>query len=63
VTFQNFIARLARAAAIAHKATGLTIMSHTGSGPGALSNWNSEKEGVSPEAFIWTHAHNEQGFD
>jgi phosphotriesterase-related protein len=57
----EFHARLARAAAIAHKATGLTIMSHTGPAPGAFQQLQILKEeGVSPEAFIWTHAHNEK---
>jgi predicted metal-dependent phosphotriesterase family hydrolase len=57
----EFHARLARAAAIAHKATGLTVMSHTGPASGALRQLDIlKKEGVSPEAFIWTHAHNEK---
>ena len=57
----EFHARLARAAAIAHKATGLTIMSHTGPSPGAFQQLDILKEeGVAPEAFIWTHAHNEK---
>lgn len=57
----EFHARLARAAAIAHKATGLTVMSHTGPAPGAFQQLEVlKKEGVSPEAFIWTHAHNEK---
>jgi len=57
----EFHARLARAAAIAHKATGLTIMSHSGPAVAAFGQLDILKEeGVSPEAFIWTHAHNEK---
>jgi predicted metal-dependent phosphotriesterase family hydrolase len=57
----EFHARLARAAAITHKSTGLTIMSHTGPAIGAFEQLEVlKKEGVSPEAFIWTHAHNEK---
>ncbi len=57
----EFHARLARAAAITHKATGLTIMSHTGPAVGAFQQLEILKqEGVAPDAFIWTHAHNEK---
>lgn len=57
----NFHAKLVRAAAIAHKATGLTIMSHTGPALPAFQELDILKEeGVSPEAFIWTHASNEK---
>lgn len=57
----EFHARLARAAAIAHKATGLTIMSHSGPAVAAFGQLAILKEeGVAPEAFIWTHAHNEK---
>ncbi|MGQ8338320.1 phosphotriesterase family protein [Sunxiuqinia sp. A32] len=57
----EFHATLAKAAAIAHKATGLTIMSHTGPALGAFQQLEILKgEGVSPEAFIWTHASNEE---
>jgi phosphotriesterase-related protein len=60
----DFHATLARAAAIAHKATGLTIMSHTGPALGAFQQLDILKaEGVSPEAFIWTHASNEKDWD
>ena len=56
----DFHARLAKAAALAHKATGLTIMSHTGPAVGAFQQLEILKaEGVAPDAFIWTHAHNE----
>lgn len=57
----EFHASLARAAALAHKATGLTIMSHTGPAVGAFQQLEIlKKEGVAPDAFIWTHAHNEK---
>lgn len=59
----DFHARLAKAAALAHKATGLTIMSHTGPAVGAFQQLAILKaEGVAPDAFIWTHAHNETDF-
>ncbi len=57
----DFHRTLARAAALTHKATGLTIMSHTGPSTGAFQQLEILKEeGVAPEAFIWTHAHNEK---
>ena len=57
----GFHATLARAAAIAHKITGLTIMSHTGPAVGAFHQLEILKEeGVAPEAFIWTHASDEK---
>jgi predicted metal-dependent phosphotriesterase family hydrolase len=60
-TLSEFHARLARAAAITHKATGLTIMSHTGPAIGAFQQLEIlRQEGIAPEAFIWTHAHNEK---
>lgn len=60
----EFHARLVRAAAIAHKATGLTIMSHTGPALPAFQELEILKEeGVSPEAFIWTHASNEKDWE
>lgn len=50
-------AKLVKAAALAHKATGLTIVSHTGSdGPAFAQLEVLKTEGVSPEAFVWTHA-------
>jgi phosphotriesterase-related protein len=52
---------LARAAAQAHKATGLTIKSHTGKAIPAFQQLEILlSEGVKPDAFIWTHAHNEK---
>jgi len=52
--------KLARAAAKAHRATGLTIASHTGNGAAALEQISILKEeGVQASAFIWVHAQNE----
>lgn len=52
--------KLARAAAMAHKATGLTIASHTGDGAAAQEQIRLlQEEGVHPSAFIWVHAQNE----
>ena len=49
--------KIIRAAAITHKATGLTIVSHTGTDGPAFAQLEVLKgEGVSPEAFVWTHA-------
>ncbi len=49
--------KLVRAAAITHRRTGLVIKSHTGGDVPAFDQLNLLKaEGVSPEAFIWTHA-------
>ena len=57
----DFHAKLVRAAAITHKSTGLTIMSHTGPAIPAFQELEILKEeGVSPEAFIWTHASDEK---
>ncbi len=50
-------AKIVKAAAIAHKATGLTIVSHTGpEGPAFAQLAVLKEEGVAPEAFVWTHA-------
>ncbi len=52
---------LVKAAALAHKATGLTIKSHTGQSSPAFQQLEILKnEGVKPDAFIWTHAHDEK---
>jgi len=52
-------AKLVRAAALAHKATGLTIASHTGDGAAALEQLDIlAAAGVAPGAFIWVHAQN-----
>jgi phosphotriesterase-related protein len=53
-------AKLVRAAARAHKRTGLAIASHTGDGVAALAELAVLKEeNVDPSAFIWVHAQNE----
>jgi phosphotriesterase-related protein len=53
--------KLIRAAAITHKATGLTIASHTGLSSPAFEQLKIlEEEKVSPEAFIWVHAQAEK---
>lgn len=53
--------KIVRAAAITHKATGLTIASHTGSGRAALEQLDViQSEGVSAEAFVWVHAQDEK---
>lgn len=53
--------KLVRAAALAHKATGLTVASHTGPGLAALAQVDILAEvGVPPTNFIWVHAHNER---
>ena len=60
----DFHTTLVRAAAIAHKATGLTIMSHTGPAVPAFQELEILKEeGVAPEAFIWTHASDEKDWN
>jgi phosphotriesterase-related protein len=49
--------KLIRAAALTHLETGLPIMSHTGTDKPAFDQLGIlEEYGVSPEAFIWTHA-------
>lgn len=53
--------KVVEAACIAHKATGLTIMSHTGLAVPAYQEIEILKQfGVHPSAFIWTHANNEK---
>ncbi|RKD86339.1 phosphotriesterase family protein [Mangrovibacterium diazotrophicum] len=60
----EFHSCLTRAAAIAHKATGVTIMSHSGPAIAAMQQLDILKEeGVSPEAFIWTHASDDKDQD
>lgn len=52
--------KLVRAAARAHKRTGLVIASHTGNGVAAMAELAVlREEGVDPSAFIWVHAQNE----
>jgi phosphotriesterase-related protein len=54
-------AKLVTAAALTHRETGLVIGSHTGNGEAALAQLDLlERHGVSPSAFIWIHAQNEQ---
>ncbi len=59
-----FHKKLVKAAAITHKATGLTIASHTGK---ASALWPQleilEALGVAPDAFIWIHAQAEADFN
>ena len=53
--------KLITAAALTHKATGLTIASHTGPAIPALEQLDILKHhGVRPDAFIWVHAQNEK---
>jgi len=56
--------KLITAAAKAHLKTGLVILSHTGPSIPAFEQIEVlQKEGVAPEAFIWTHAQNENNPD
>ena len=58
---QEINRKVVEAACIAHKATGLTIMSHTGPAVPAFQQIEVLKQnGISPSAFIWTHANNEK---
>ena len=58
---QEINRKVVEAACIAHKATGLTIMSHTGLAVPAYQQIEILKQyGVHPSAFIWTHANNEK---
>ena len=53
-------AKLVRAAALTHKATGLPIAAHTGNGIAAFEELDLvEETGVPLSVFIWVHAHNE----
>lgn len=53
--------KLITAAAIAHKATGLSIASHTGEALAAFEQIQVLREqGVQPSAFIWVHSQNEK---
>jgi phosphotriesterase-related protein len=53
--------KLVTAAARTHLKTGLKIASHTGQAPAAWEQLSLlEKEGVSPQAFIWVHAQGEK---
>ncbi|WP_298475993.1 phosphotriesterase [uncultured Maribacter sp.] len=56
--------KLVKAAALSHLKTGLTIASHTGKAIGLWPQLDILKEiGVSPEAFIWVHAQEEDNND
>jgi len=60
-SLSEFHKKLITAAARTHLKTGLTIASHTGPAVPAFQQLEIlEKEGVSPEAFIWVHAMNEK---
>jgi len=49
--------KIVEAAALTHLKSGLTIVSHTGPGERAFEQLEIlKKYGVSPEAFVWTHA-------
>jgi phosphotriesterase-related protein len=53
--------KLVRAGALTHKATGLRIHQHTGSGAAALEALDLLKaEGVAAGAFVWVHAQSER---
>ena len=52
--------KIVEAAAITHLSTGLTIGIHTGDGKAAMEEMHIiESKGVSPDAWIWIHAQNE----
>jgi phosphotriesterase-related protein len=54
-------AKLVRAAAITHRATGLPIASHTGTGAAAMAELDLLEEAAVPlSAFIWVHAQSER---
>lgn len=56
--------KLVQAAAITHKATGLTICSHTGKAPAAFEQLEVLQEmNVSANAFVWVHAQAEKDKD
>ncbi len=60
-TLSGISKKLITAAALTHKATGLTIASHTGPAIAALDELEILKQqGVRPDAFIWVHAQNEK---
>jgi predicted metal-dependent phosphotriesterase family hydrolase len=53
--------KVIEAAALTHLATGLTIGIHTGNGEAAKEEFSIlNAKGVSPSAFIWIHAQNEE---
>lgn len=58
-------AKLVRAAALTHLDTGLLLQIHTSNNPVAANQQLEilQKEGVSPEAWVWVHAQNMEGAD
>lgn len=61
---QNIHRKIVEAACIAHRETGLAIMSHTGTAVPAFQQLAILKEnGIDPSAFIWTHANIEPDFN
>ena len=53
--------KIVEAAALTHSQSGLTIASHTGGGGAGMEEIAIiEAKGVSPSAFVWIHAQNEQ---
>jgi phosphotriesterase-related protein len=63
-SLSDFHRTIVRAAALTHLATGLTIASHTGPALPAFQEIELlEKEGISPEAFIWVHASSEKNIE
>ena len=63
-TLSEIHQKLITSAAKAHLATGLVIMSHTGPSIPAFEQIAILiKEGVSPEAFIWTHAQSDKDLE
>jgi phosphotriesterase-related protein len=58
---QEINKKVVEAACLTHKASGLTIMSHTGLAVPAFQQLDILKHyGIHPSAFIWTHANNEK---
>lgn len=56
--------KLITAAALTHRATGLTIASHTGPALPALEQLDIlQQQGIAPSAFIWVHAQNANDTD
>ncbi|RIJ46623.1 phosphotriesterase [Maribellus luteus] len=56
--------KVVEAACITHRETGLPIMSHTGPAEPAFEQLEILKEyGISPKAFIWTHANGEKDWN
>jgi phosphotriesterase-related protein len=54
-------AKIVRAAALTHRATGLPIASHTGNAVAAFEQLDLlDRAGVPPSAFIWVHAQSEK---